>query len=122
MKRAFVMLSLIALLGSLTGCCSGGSCLSGLLCGPCTDTPATCDSCATDLDSYGKVYGEGCGAGCAKPSCISPCEGCGGLGCRLCCGREAITPGPPTGAVTYPYYTNRAPRDFLVRSPRPIGP
>lgn len=30
--------------------------------------------------------------------------------------------GPPTGAVTYPYYTNRGPRDFLARTPASIGP
>lgn len=29
--------------------------------------------------------------------------------------------GPPTGATTYPYYTNRGPRDFLARNPRDIG-
>jgi hypothetical protein len=30
--------------------------------------------------------------------------------------------GPPTAAVTYPYYTNRGPRDFLARNPQSIGP
>jgi hypothetical protein len=30
--------------------------------------------------------------------------------------------GPPTGATTYPYYTNRGPRDFLAKNPRSIGP
>ncbi len=30
--------------------------------------------------------------------------------------------GPPSAAITYPYYTTRAPRDFLMRSPPPIGP
>jgi hypothetical protein len=30
--------------------------------------------------------------------------------------------GPPTGAVTYPYYTNRGPRDFLAKQPPSIGP
>ena len=30
--------------------------------------------------------------------------------------------GPPTGATTYPYYTNRGPRDYLARNPRSIGP
>lgn len=29
---------------------------------------------------------------------------------------------PPVGAVTYPYYTLRGPRDFLQRNPSPIGP
>lgn len=31
-------------------------------------------------------------------------------------------PGPPTGAVAYPYYTTRGPRDFLAKKPTSIGP
>ena len=31
-------------------------------------------------------------------------------------------PGPPTGAVAYPYYTTRGPRDFLAKCPPSIGP
>jgi len=35
----------------------------------------------------------------------------------------ATTPaGPPTGAVAYPYYTTRGPRDFLAKNPPSIGP
>jgi hypothetical protein len=30
--------------------------------------------------------------------------------------------GPPTGAVAYPYYTTRGPRDFLAKRPASIGP
>jgi hypothetical protein len=30
--------------------------------------------------------------------------------------------GPEMGAVTYPYYTLRGPRDFLTSNPPPIGP
>ncbi len=30
--------------------------------------------------------------------------------------------GPPTGAVAYPYYTNRGPRDYLAANPPSIGP
>jgi hypothetical protein len=30
--------------------------------------------------------------------------------------------GPPTAAVTYPYYTVRGPRDFLLNDPLTIGP
>jgi hypothetical protein len=29
---------------------------------------------------------------------------------------------PPMAAITYPYYTLRGPRDFLERTPTPIGP
>lgn len=30
--------------------------------------------------------------------------------------------GGPQGAVAYPYYTNRGPRDFLAKNPPSIGP
>jgi hypothetical protein len=35
---------------------------------------------------------------------------------------DVFAPGPPTGAITYPYYTVRGPRDFLASDPRPVGP
>jgi len=35
----------------------------------------------------------------------------------------AVQPaGPPSGAVAYPYYTTRGPRDFLAKCPPSIGP
>jgi len=37
-------------------------------------------------------------------------------------GEYEFAAGPPSGGVTYPYYTNRGPRDFLARNPRSIGP
>ena len=37
-------------------------------------------------------------------------------------GQYQFAAGPPTGGVTYPYYTNRGPRDFLAANPRGIGP
>ena len=46
------------------------------------------------------------------------CGGCGGLGMQA----DAFTPGPAMGAVSYPYYTMRGPRDFLATNPTPIGP
>ena len=33
-----------------------------------------------------------------------------------------VNPGPPTAAITYPYYTVRGPRDFFQKYPTPIGP
>ena len=33
----------------------------------------------------------------------------------------AAMPGPPAATVTYPYYTTRAPRDFLMDNPPSIG-
>jgi hypothetical protein len=32
------------------------------------------------------------------------------------------TGGPPTATYAYPYYTLRAPRDFLLNNPPPLGP
>lgn len=34
---------------------------------------------------------------------------------------QPFNPGPPTGTVTYPYYTHRGPRDFLLDNPPSIG-
>ena len=49
-------------------------------------------------------------------------QGCAaGGGCRGN-GQTAATPGPPTGEVTYPYYTLHGPRDFLDSNPRSLGP
>ncbi len=45
-----------------------------------------------------------------------------GLGCIGCDPGQSIQPGPPTAAITYPYYTLRGPRDFLQRDLSPIGP
>ena len=55
--------------------------------------------------------------------------GNGGMGAALMPGHHAaqqlqnqpFNPGPPTGAVTYPYYTHRGPRDFLLDNPPSIG-
>ena len=56
----------------------------------------------------------------ACPSCACqgrcPCRGAGAGG------EEGDPGGPPVGAVTYPYYTVRGPRDFLARNPPSIGP
>lgn len=35
---------------------------------------------------------------------------------------DTYAAGPPAAQVTYPYYTNRGPRDFLAKNPRNIGP
>ncbi len=37
-------------------------------------------------------------------------------------GHCSAVPGPEHGMVTYPYYTTRGPRDFLMANPPSIGP
>ena len=79
-----------------------------------------------------------CGVGgcrdCAQGACHAPHTGrYGGLAKHHLSGEEkamlqasnygAVTPaGPPTGAVAYPYYTTRGPRDFLAKCPPSVGP
>ena len=53
--------------------------------------------------------------------------GCANGHCNLAARRLASStaqgpPGPAAATVTYPYYTNRGPRDFLARNPGNIGP
>ncbi len=105
MKHAFLILLAVVVLAGLTGCRSHhGQGLTGCLSGSCAAAPENCASC----DTAGPV----------------DCGTCGGQGCQSCLGRhrQAYTPGPPTGAITYPYYTVRGPRDILARNPQSIGP
>lgn len=98
----------------------------GAGCGTCPPPSCGCDDC-------GPVCGDGC---CGSDGCCGG-DGCGngghcglfGAGAGPSClpvgpGDSAygFTPGPPVGAVAYPYYTTRGPRDFLQKNPMPIGP
>jgi hypothetical protein len=72
---------------------------------------------------------KGCSAeGCSATACtVEPtCDpGCAPVKERCHRVREqaaAPDPGPQTGAVAYPYYNLRGPRDFLARNPASIGP
>jgi hypothetical protein len=91
-----------------------------------------------------EACGEACGAGgeCATGCGDSGCTTCGPAGMHAGHGMighhhqhapgqghfgtdaraMAGAGGPPTGAVAYPYYTNRGPRDFLAENPPSIGP
>jgi hypothetical protein len=104
------------------GACENGQCQVG---GP-------CESCGPS---------EACGPGGCQPGC----RDCAAGHCKKHVGRYgglakhhlshaeraalaasdygATQPaGPPTGAVAYPYYTTRGPRDFLAKNPPSIGP
>jgi len=131
MKRAMFSTLAVVVLAGLAGCitqhgrrpwaCLGGSC---------AQAPENCESC----DDPGATCNDP-GATCSDPGdngtdpgrAVRGCRECGGRGCRLCCrGRECerpcVAPGPPSGTITYPYYTNRGPRDFLAKNPTSIGP
>ncbi|OHB82666.1 MAG: hypothetical protein A2V98_23685 [Planctomycetes bacterium RBG_16_64_12] len=115
MKRALFVLLAVTIVAGLTGCVQDRCCpsrgrgMTGILPGSCANCPETCQSC-DPCDPRNPFAGSGIwdGSGPLDPA---------GRG-----GQQAFTPGPPTGAVTYPYYTVRGPRDFLARNPRPIGP
>jgi hypothetical protein len=108
-----------------------------------------CESCSGGVcQDCGGQGCETCGPAGCDPSEIAGCQACGGAGCEACrgarcgrCGRVRlaacglpgcggcagrgaypITPGPPSAAITYPYYTIRGPRDFLAKNPPSIGP
>ena len=100
MKRALMLLLCLALLAGLSGCLCRQTCTDGCgMPGTCASSPETCAACGDDF------------AAC----------GCG-LGARLFDRDPGFRPGPPSAAVTYPYYTVRGPRDFLASDPRSIGP
>ncbi len=54
-------------------------------------------------------------AGCACNTCCNQCNSCQGKAVQQ--PQQA-----PSGNVSYPYYTNRGPRDFLETHPQSIGP
>jgi hypothetical protein len=94
MKRAFLTLVAGIAVAAFAGCSSHHGGLFGPRGGTCQSAPETC----------------------------APC---GKSGCGHCDERAAYrgaAPGPLTGAVAYPYYTTRGPRDFLARDPGSIGP
>ncbi len=105
-------------------------------CGTC-DADSGCDRC----DAGGCDASGSCGAGCSTGSCAAggACGASkasqGGLLGSLA-QRKANRPawqhhrrpqpaaqmGPASPTVAYPYYTTRAPRDFLASDPPSIGP
>lgn len=116
MKRImFAMLAVTALAAS-SGCC----CLERWWC-----RPWGCGSgCGGGCNSGGWAGGGGgecCDSGCGGGGC--GCNGGGSFAARPPRNSNgAFDDGPPGGQVAYPYYTNRGPRDFLVRNPQSIGP
>ena len=125
--------------GSYTDTCAGdcgGGC--GGSCGDSCNIFSGCGitDCCGSASGCGRgkgcgLFGKGCGA--RGMGCGLLGWGCGplGLGSRYGAGnqiprgwnsQQAMMSGPASGAITYPYYTVRGPRDFLAADPRPIGP
>ena len=123
MKRAMFSLLAVAILVGLTGCarqfgrrpwaCMGGSCAQATE--DCQSCDASCDASCDGCGDPVRCRRSADGPGYFKPRglCKDCCTGGGGF-------VEAA--GPATGAVTYPYYTTRGPRDFLAKNPPSIGP
>ncbi len=118
MKRPILFVCGAALLAAVVGCTTPGRQCTGLIRGSCQQAPETCASCAD------------CGqAAWRDPAVVAkravdPGRPSHGRGCPHCRDRGPAVkdPGPAVGAVTYPYYTVRGPRDFLAKNPRSIGP
>ncbi len=148
MKRLLFVLSAAVMLASSSGCCCGerlfnwgcckGGCpYGGQYGGDCCDTCGSAGGgCSDCYASRGRgrghggavMYDEGMAGGGmdAGPQALvdnHPADGHPLVRRRRNAGGEyEFAAGPPTGGVTYPYYTNRGPRDFLARTPRDIGP
>jgi hypothetical protein len=112
MKHVFFALAAATLLMTSTGCalCDG---MFG-----CHKPGGGCNGC----DGGGCGDGGGCancdgGHGCLANGCVPHGPLPRGAG-----GTYVGPEGPPTGAVAYPYYTTRGPRDFLINNPPSIGP
>ena len=123
MKRSFLMLIAVLAMATSSGCC----CLDRLWCHHWGMCP------------WGGCHEEACGSSCGAGG---ECASCGQAGMHDGHGlighhhqggpgqghfgtderALAGSGGPPTGAVAYPYYTNRGPRDFLADNPPSIGP
>ena len=110
MKRAFFMVVVVAVVAGLSGCARDRMYagpqpdgLAGCMNGSCAQAPETCAECSPCMQ-----------CGLAMPACR----------CRQqpMMGGPPMMPGPPTGAVAYPYYTVHGPRDFLAKNPRALGP
>ena len=95
--------------GCSDGNCHSGDCVAG--CGG--DCGTGCGSCAGSGHGPGGLLGElGIGSGRIAAHAYRHCAN----------GHQNLAAGPSVGAVTYPYYTVRGPRDFLAPNPPSIGP
>ncbi len=133
MRRTLFALLAVTVVASSTGCC----CIDRLFCWGCrgncgygygNEGPGGCSSCGggggggcSDCGQYGQANAPTPNRAMAQQR--RPTGGHPHVQQRRDAdGQYEFAAGPPTGGTTYPYYTNRAPRDFLARNPRDIGP
>jgi hypothetical protein len=105
--------------GQVGGQCQDGQCQGGQ-CGPEGCPDGNCPSGACQECEGGACHPRHVGpyGGLAKHH-LTPEEKAALAGSDYGATQPA---GPPTGAVAYPYYTTRGPRDFLAKNPASIGP
>ncbi len=106
MKRIYFALAAAGLLVYLAGCCADGHCPSGCGSGCGGNCPqAAQGGGASDEGFFSAYHGEGL----HRPPAETQDQ-------YQDAGAAAA------GAITYPYYTNRGPRDYFDRNPASIGP
>ncbi len=141
MRRTVGCLLVLGLIVVSSGCCLlGKSSCAARGTGPtaCADGQCTAASQCADAGQCADVSSGAEGSLASGPCDCSSCQAGaqardGRPRCRLCGaiaqhGRErcscvggGLPAGPTYGAVTYPYYTVRGPRDFLLDNPPSIG-
>lgn len=112
MRRVLPVLLGASLLAGLIGCSQCGNRLTNAIHGSCQKAPENCAGCNGLCRRCAQSGEDPNAVSCDDPEC--PVHGR--------CRRHIATDQPATGAVTYPYYTTRGPRDFLARNPPSIGP
>ena len=138
MKRAMFSVLAVVVLAGLTGCITQrGPRPTACMGGSCAQAPENCRSCNDPCDNCKDPGNDPGGDPCKEPGPLARFLGLGGHSCPLFSGHTcplrgraeaeaeeaaAAQAGPPNGSITYPYYTNRGPRDFLAKSPPSIGP
>ena len=96
-----------------SGLCPPGGCKDGIC-----RLGGNCNACSACADGSCRERHVGRYGGLGKHR-LTPEEECELRGSDY---GATYPPGPPSGAVAYPYYTTRGPRDFLAKCPPSIGP
>ena len=111
MKHALLAVCAAILMAGSSGC-THGVLASKKGCGP--GCEGNCNLCGVATDKGVNHFGDRCNGGGV---------GVAGHHREYKHSRKFFGPhGPPAAQVTYPYYTTRGPRDFLLNAPPTIGP